>query len=71
MKEVPAIVLVALGLAVLGVEIAALVTKKSGDTISERTRALLGIRPVRWWRPVGILALAGFAAWFVVHIVFE
>lgn len=71
MDEVPAIVLIALALAVAAVEIAALLTRKPGDTISERTRALLGIRPVRWWRPIGILAFAAFAAWFFVHIVFQ
>lgn len=71
MTEVPAWVLVTLGLAVAGVEVAALLTRKPGDTISERLRVLLGIKPPRWWRPVGVLALAALCAWFLVHIVFE
>jgi hypothetical protein len=70
MTEVPAWLLLTLGLALGGAEIAAILTRKEGDTISERLRALLGIRPVRWWRPIGIIALCALAAWFVVHLIF-
>lgn len=68
MAEVPAWVLLALGLALLAAEIAALLTPKRGDTISERLRALLGVEPRRWWRPIGVIAAVGFLAWFAVHL---
>jgi hypothetical protein len=55
MAEVPAWVLITIGIAAAIAEIAALATKKTGDTISERLRVVLGIRPRRWWQPLGII----------------
>jgi hypothetical protein len=71
MTEVPAWLLATLGVAVVAVEIAAILTRKKGDTISERLRVLLGIRPRRWWRPIGIVAISALAGWFVVHLIFN
>lgn len=71
MTEVPAWLLLTLGGAVIAVEIAAILTRKKGDTISERLRALLGIRPRRWWRPIGIIVVCALASWFVIHLIFN
>ncbi|GII62614.1 hypothetical protein Skr01_26990 [Sphaerisporangium krabiense] len=48
----------------------ALLTKQEGDTLSERLREWLGIRPVKHWRLATSAALLGFLAWFGWHIVF-
>jgi hypothetical protein len=71
MAEVPACLLATLGVVIVAVEIAAILTRKRGDTISERLRALLGIRPRRWWRPIGIITVCALAAWFVIHLIFN
>jgi hypothetical protein len=42
MAEVPAWLLATLGVVIVAVELAAILTRKRGDTISERLRALLG-----------------------------
>lgn len=43
-----------------------------GETLSRVTRRWLGVDPRRPWRavavPVFVLAVAGFAAWFIPHI---
>lgn len=49
----------------------ALLSKREGDTLSERLREWLGIRPVRQWRLITSAALLGFLIWFGWHIVFQ
>lgn len=66
------LVLVAVSFAIL--EGAGLVNRKTGDTLSENTRIWLGIRKGQW-RTKGalafIVALLGFVAWFIPHIVWQ
>jgi hypothetical protein len=54
-------------------ETIALVDRRRGDTLSERTRALLGIYPVRAVRRVAVPVFAAvlviFVGWFVPHII--
>jgi hypothetical protein len=71
MTEVPAWLLSTLAIAIAAVEIAAIATRKQGDTISERLRVLLGIKPRRWWRPIGIIGVCALAGWFVIHLIFN
>jgi hypothetical protein len=57
----------------LVLETIALVDRRRGDTLSERTRALLGIYPVRPVRRVAVPVFAAvlliFVGWFIPHIV--
>jgi hypothetical protein len=57
----------------LVLETIALVDRRRGDTLSERTRALLGIYPVRSARRVAVPVFAAvlliFVGWFVPHII--
>lgn len=39
-------------------------------TLSAKLRMWLGIDPPMPWRPFGIVAVAGFCVWFLIHIVF-
>lgn len=56
-------------------ETIALIDRRKGDTLSEKTRALLGIEPVKPIRrvaiPVFVAVFVGFVAWFVPHIVLQ
>lgn len=67
------VLVVALSFAAL--ETAGLLTSGDGDTLSEWTRAVLGIDPVRPWRIAGTIgfavALLGFVAWYLPHILFR
>lgn len=49
-------------------EVPAIANTVEGDTLSERLRAWLGIRPRRWWRVIGAWLFLGFLGWFAVHI---
>lgn len=57
-------------LSFLGLEIAALVTRGPGSTLSAHLRRWLGIDPHRPWAIAGAAVFTGFLAWLVVHIVF-
>ena len=56
-------------------ETIALVNRRKGDTLSERTRAWLGITPPSVQRriavPVFVTVLVLFVVWFIPHIVFN
>lgn len=49
----------------------ALLNRREGDTLSERLREWLGIRPVKHWRLATSAAVLGFLLWFGWHIVFQ
>jgi hypothetical protein len=51
----------------------ALIRRQPGDTLSENTRHWLGTdRTWKTWGALGlVVALVGFAIWFVPHIVFK
>jgi hypothetical protein len=61
------------GFAVL--ETVALANRRKGDTLSERTRAWLGITPPNARRRVAVPVFAAvlilFVVWFLPHIVFD
>lgn len=57
-------------LSFLGLEIAALVTRGPGSTLSAQLRRWLGIEPHRPWAEVGVAVFVGFLAWLGVHILF-
>lgn len=65
------LVLVAATFAIL--EGAGLANRKTGDTLSENTRIWLSIRKGRLTRGAVafIVALLGFVAWFIPHIVWQ
>ena len=56
-------------------ETIALVNRRKGDTLSERTRAWLGITPPNARRRIAVPVFAAvlilFVCWFLPHIVFD
>ncbi|ONH54128.1 hypothetical protein CcI49_31225 [Frankia sp. CcI49] len=56
------------GVMFLAIELPAVFNKTDGDTLSEHIRAWFALRgkPKGW--QVRRLALAGFFAWFIVHL---
>lgn len=65
--------LVAVSFAIL--EGAAIMSRRTGDTLSETIRRWLGIEPGRPVRriavPAFVVVLIGFVAWFLPHILFR
>ncbi|WP_326644572.1 hypothetical protein OIE67_25700 [Nonomuraea fuscirosea] len=61
------------GFAIL--EIIALINRRRGDTLSERTRAWLGITPPNARRRIAVPVFAAvlilFLVWFLPHIIFD
>jgi len=43
---------------------------KPSGTYTAWWRRILGLDPVRWWRPLGIVGFASFMIWFFGHILF-
>lgn len=43
---------------------------KPSGTYTAWWRRILGLEPVKWWRPLGLAGFLGFFSWFVPHIVF-
>ncbi len=49
----------------------ALINRKDGDTLSENTRKLFRTRTSKAGRAIFTVGWAGFAGWFLLHILTE
>ena len=49
-------------------EVPAVRNKVTGDTLSERIRVWLGLRPHRKWQVPACIGFGGVLVWFLIHI---
>ncbi|MGC9544039.1 hypothetical protein [Streptomyces sp. UG1] len=55
--------------AAAGAVLEAVALTRGGRTLTATLQWLFGIKPRRWWMPLGVAAIVGFAVWLPVHLI--